>query len=622
MWSENCQPLTLCTLLREELSSAERMQTLATLAHFYIFEQTSDQYIQELESLLDVEPQETLLHAHLSFLKACKKQMVGDWEGSTCLLESALDLYTEHGHVRGVVEASIGMATVYSQRLGPSHGIGLLEQVREKISEHNLPSICEAYMLNQFAVAHLMVELYSFAELYGRQALAKSASFPKQNEGVLSRNAIRVYAASAWTLSYTLVVRGQFDEALRIAEESLSVVQPLKIPYWDLRMLQVIVYALIDSGNNQTAIERLTAQLDFPPPTLPSIYDDCYALLGVAYANENQFARAEPLLVRAIELYTEVNSLGSIYRRCLAALAALLEQEERYEKAVAYYKLIQSSMSQRQHLRTTMELEHLTEVYSYELKRREATLLKSSNERLSEANALLQQSINEQTEMIRLVAHDVYNPLTSIKIRTKLMTEHIKAGNTARSLTVLTAIKESADFIGDIVSQFQIINQLDRDETHSEHQVMQLEDEIQLALGRNQTAATDKQITVEFVQTVSARIYANQIDMRRILDNILSNAIKYSHPDSSVEIKLSAVDDSNVQIEVTDQGVGIDPEERHKLFSKFGRLDASRPTANEGSSGLGLYIVQALLHKVGGEISAHSAGLEQGSTFKITLPTV
>jgi len=100
----------------------------------------------------------------------------------------------------------------------------------------------------------------------------------------------------------------------------------------------------------------------------------------------------------------------------------------------------------------------------------------------------------------------------------------------------------------------------------------------------------------------------------QVLENLISNAIKYSYPDSKVLISLYKTD-GKINIEIKDEGQGIKPEEIPKLFGKFSKL-SSRPTAGESSNGLGLWIVKRLTELMNGKISCESeAG--KGSVFKL-----
>ena len=106
--------------------------------------------------------------------------------------------------------------------------------------------------------------------------------------------------------------------------------------------------------------------------------------------------------------------------------------------------------------------------------------------------------------------------------------------------------------------------------------------------------------------------------MREAIDNLISNAIKYSPIGGKIAVVVSHEHDNTI-IRVADEGAGLSPEDLGRLFGRFQRLSA-KPTAGESSTGLGLSIVKRIIDMHGGEVTADSAGPGQGSTFTVTLP--
>jgi signal transduction histidine kinase len=106
--------------------------------------------------------------------------------------------------------------------------------------------------------------------------------------------------------------------------------------------------------------------------------------------------------------------------------------------------------------------------------------------------------------------------------------------------------------------------------------------------------------------------------IREAIDNLISNAIKYSPIGGKIAIEVAAEQD-NTAIRVTDEGAGLSPEDLGRLFGRFQRLSA-KPTGGENSTGLGLSIVKRIIDMHGGDVTARSPGPGLGSTFSITLP--
>jgi signal transduction histidine kinase len=134
----------------------------------------------------------------------------------------------------------------------------------------------------------------------------------------------------------------------------------------------------------------------------------------------------------------------------------------------------------------------------------------------------------------------------------------------------------------------------------------------------NQPSALNKQQTITISAPPNLVTMCDTDRIREAIDNLVSNAIKYSPIGGKVAILVSHEDDYTV-IRVTDEGAGLSPEDLGRLFGRFQRLSA-KPTAGESSTGLGLSIVKRIIDMHGGEVKANSDGPGKGSTFTITLP--
>lgn len=106
-----------------------------------------------------------------------------------------------------------------------------------------------------------------------------------------------------------------------------------------------------------------------------------------------------------------------------------------------------------------------------------------------------------------------------------------------------------------------------------------------------------------------------------VLKNLLDNAIKYSNPPVRVQITARATDQGRVEICVRDRGVGIPPHELRRIFNRFYRVDHEDVRARRGT-GLGLFVVKALVKDLGGRLKAHSDGQGKGTTMTISLPYI
>jgi signal transduction histidine kinase len=140
----------------------------------------------------------------------------------------------------------------------------------------------------------------------------------------------------------------------------------------------------------------------------------------------------------------------------------------------------------------------------------------------------------------------------------------------------------------------------------------------------NEVADANQPLAVNKQQTITVSALPNFVTMcdadrmREAIDNLVSNAIKYSPIGGKIAVVVGR-EQTNTTIRITDEGAGLSPEDLGRLFGRFQRLSA-KPTGGESSTGLGLSIVKRIIDMHGGQVTARSAGPGKGSTFTVILP--
>jgi len=138
------------------------------------------------------------------------------------------------------------------------------------------------------------------------------------------------------------------------------------------------------------------------------------------------------------------------------------------------------------------------------------------------------------------------------------------------------------------------------------------------SLVKNYTVLAEKKKTkILFDAPPQLLLATDKMCLTRIMDNLLSNALKFSPPEINIYVTLRE-HEKTIDIMVRDEGPGIPVEDQKKLFLKYQRL-TPRPTGGESSTGLGLFLVSVMTHKLGGEVICESAE-NKGSLFTIRLP--
>ncbi|WP_315835910.1 ATP-binding response regulator [Bradyrhizobium prioriisuperbiae] len=245
--------------------------------------------------------------------------------------------------------------------------------------------------------------------------------------------------------------------------------------------------------------------------------------------------------------------------------------------------------------------------------------LMTANRRLSSQWLRLQRANAFKNEVLGTVAHDLKNPLGVILGRTEMLSELISV-DSAREHVVA-----QVDHIRDATKRLTtMVDHLISDAMADAFDITIRREPVDIALLVTEVAEANQPLAVNKQQSLTVSAPTNQMAMcdsdrmREAIDNLVSNAIKYSPIGGKISLAV-AHDAEQLTIRVTDQGAGLSPEDIGRLFGRFQRLSA-KPTAGESSTGLGLSIVKRIIDMHGGNVSAHSAGPGQGATFSITLP--
>lgn len=221
-----------------------------------------------------------------------------------------------------------------------------------------------------------------------------------------------------------------------------------------------------------------------------------------------------------------------------------------------------------------------------------------------------------KTNFIGMMSHDLKTPLARIQG----MTEVIARNDTALASPqreALDTIKQSAEDLLKFISTILNYAQIESHGVQLHYQSKDINELIQEVAKKHQFLAKLRHIEIitELEPLFSIRLDPELI--KQVLSNLIENAIKYS-PDHTKVLVTSEEQDGKVIIQVSDQGVGISPDELPNIFMKFFRSSGAKASPIKGS-GLGLYLAQYFVGLHGGRISVESSP-GQGSTFTVELP--
>src|SRR5215208_3631967 len=245
--------------------------------------------------------------------------------------------------------------------------------------------------------------------------------------------------------------------------------------------------------------------------------------------------------------------------------------------------------------------------------------LTSANHRLASRWAELQKVNAFKNEILSTVAHDLRNPLGVILGRAEMLRSMLDSGPEAENLLaqiehITKAARNLSDMVSDLLSQ-AMADAMDI-EIHKEVVNVAALAAEQCATNQPLAAKKNQKLLLSAPEQLSASCDADRL--RVAIDNLISNAIKYSPQHSTIRISVSQQAEG-VTISVADEGPGLPPEDMARLFGRFQRLSA-KPTGGESSTGLGLSIVKRIANLHGGSVVAESGGVGSGTTFAIRLP--
>ena len=257
---------------------------------------------------------------------------------------------------------------------------------------------------------------------------------------------------------------------------------------------------------------------------------------------------------------------------------------------------------------------------SMEFTARANTLIKLK--RLTQANNVLQEAIEIKNQFLNMTIHDLRNPLGVIMGGAKMMKKESCLSEDANEL--LDLVLESSDVMMSLVNELLVTAKIESGKATLNKTLININEIVTDSIDKNLLYALKKSQDILFVRDESFEgfIEVDPIRIAEILDNIISNAIKFSPLGETVSIEVKQTvnkfNDSIVRIIIKDNGPGFSKDDMLKIFGTFQRLSA-QPTGGEPSSGLGLSIVKKLVELHNGKITVESKP-GKGSKFIIDLP--
>jgi signal transduction histidine kinase len=345
-----------------------------------------------------------------------------------------------------------------------------------------------------------------------------------------------------------------------------------------------------------------------------------------------------------IELYRISNNLDSLmyYHKLYNQLEVSSKQKSTQHSIEGLYSKIQEEATKTLLSEQTIELERQSTqsryliaiialsigfigvvLYYFQKLRRFNQRLSDSNKQISKKNALIQdknaalEELNrEKNELIKIVAHDLQNPLANMVGAANLI-EYKPDDEDTR--TFVDIIITSGQRLSEMITKILNIEQIESKSKVIDLVPVNASEMLAFLIKDFGNQASNKNITLHQELPDGVIVNGDYTHLQQAVENILSNAIKFSPFDKSISVNLT-VKGSRATIEIKDEGPGISDEDQSKLFKMFQRLSAA-PTGGETSTGLGTAIAKKYVEAMQGRIWCESE-LGKGTSFFIELNTV
>jgi signal transduction histidine kinase len=240
--------------------------------------------------------------------------------------------------------------------------------------------------------------------------------------------------------------------------------------------------------------------------------------------------------------------------------------------------------------------------------------IESETAELEALNQKLKTLNNEKDDFLGIVAHDLRNPLNSIIGLSDLTRSELSTDSPLKES--LGHIQQSGEEMLELIDELLNVARIEAHHDAFETYPVDWNPLLEKTARRLEEHAERKhiQLSRDLEATAGLRVDGVEEWFAVIVNNLLSNAVKYSPEYGKVTLRTERCGDT-VVTRIEDSGPGISPDEQSKLFQKFVRLSA-KPTGNEHSTGLGLYVVKQMCDRLGIQVRVESA-LGRGATFAL-----
>jgi signal transduction histidine kinase len=433
------------------------------------------------------------------------------------------------------------------------------------------------------------------------------------------------------TIAATLAAAGRASEGLVYARRAVDSAESIGAKAYLRDALSILVAVYDSLGRYKEALATMRRLADVRDSLISTESLNKMLQLQAEYESEKKD--------RQILILTKDRELQDTTRRMLliigvVLLAALGAMYSRYRLKASSEQALQrqnAEILRQQHLleeqaadievaNTALHEKNLVLERQQRILEEQARDIEIANTELQERNVQLQQLNQEKNDLMGIVAHDLKNPLTTIVFASSSLVRYKNKFSAEEQVEQLLRIQATAQRMNEMVLHLLDMNAIESGAVKLHNETFDLVLLVHEVVEEHRPKATAKRIGMTCMipgGEATLLIHADRRITTEVLENLVSNAVKYSPADKNIYVRVKSSNNA-VRVEVQDEGPGISQEDMKKLFGKFARLSA-QPTGGEHSTGLGLSIVKKLVEAMQGRVWCESE-LGKGATFIVELP--
>lgn len=236
----------------------------------------------------------------------------------------------------------------------------------------------------------------------------------------------------------------------------------------------------------------------------------------------------------------------------------------------------------------------------------------------------LQESFEVLRRFMNDAGHELSTPISIIQANAEAMELDLDLpesnpddGNLPPALNKLAIIGRSTERMGHLVQDLMLLSKMESPQVQTKKVIIQIDKLVHDVIEDFKELFKNKGIELAIIKTQSVSLMGDSDQLKRLLTNLLQNAMRYTDPGGKVDVSVDTFG-RYARLVIKDSGIGIPPESVPKIFDRFYRVDKSRSRA-AGGVGLGLSIVRAIVETHKGKIDVTSE-LNKGTVFTILLP--